>query len=78
MTAPARRTAPATAPQAPEDRRYFPAPFYGRQAPTLPPDEPVPGEIEPWEAVTAVRPTRPMFAPCASSARPATSSPPSS
>ncbi|KMO22998.1 hypothetical protein QR78_05585 [Methylobacterium indicum] len=37
-------------------RSYFPAPIYRRAAPTLPPDEPVPGEIEEWEAVTAVRP----------------------
>ena len=59
MTAPARRSVPATAPQAPEGRRYFPAPIYGRRAPTLPPDEPVPGEIEEWEAVTAVRPDTP-------------------
>ena len=47
-TATARRPVPA-APQAPQARTYFPAPIYGRHAPTLPPDEP-------WEAVTAVRP----------------------
>ena len=42
--------------QAPAARRYFPSPVYRRAAPTLPPDEPVPGEGEPWEAVTASRP----------------------
>ncbi|TGD93755.1 hypothetical protein EU555_33225 [Methylobacterium nonmethylotrophicum] len=46
-------------PRAPRARAYFPAPIYGRHAPTLPPDEPVPGEIDPWEAVTAVRPDTP-------------------
>ncbi len=42
--------------RAPAARSYFPAPVYRRAAPTLPPDEPVPGEIKEWEAVTAVRP----------------------
>ncbi|KMO32903.1 hypothetical protein [Methylobacterium aquaticum] len=59
MTAPARRTVPATAPQAPEARSYFPAPIYARHAPTLPPDEPMPGEFEDGEAVHATRPDTP-------------------
>ncbi|WP_064503852.1 hypothetical protein [Methylobacterium platani] len=59
MSSAPRRTLPATAPQAPQARSYFPAPTYGRHAPTLPPNEPVPGETEEWEAVTAVRPDTP-------------------
>ncbi|SFV14486.1 hypothetical protein SAMN02799631_05881 [Methylobacterium sp. 174MFSha1.1] len=59
MTSPARRIVPATAPQTLQARSYFPAPIYGRHAPTLPPDEPVPGTVEEWEAVTAVRPDTP-------------------
>ena len=55
MTSTARRPAhPVAATR--QDRRYFTPPAYRRHAPTLPPDEPVPGEIEPWEAVAAVRP----------------------
>ncbi len=61
MSAPTRRrlAKPSTS-QAPQARSYFPAPAYLRGAPTLPPDEPVPGEIEEWEAVAAVRPDTPF------------------
>ncbi|AWB26180.1 hypothetical protein DA075_35505 (plasmid) [Methylobacterium currus] len=54
MTSVPRHPAPSTAPA--QDRRHQAVPAYALHAPTLPPDEAVPGEIEPWEAVSAVRP----------------------
>lgn len=66
MTSPTRRTAPTTALQTSQVRTHFPAPIYGRHAPTLPPDEAVLGEPEVWEAVQPVRPARSTFASCAS------------
>jgi len=54
-----RRAATPVTPRAPKARAYFPSPIYGRSAPTLPPDEPVPGEPEAWEAVQPIRPDTP-------------------
>lgn len=75
MTA-ARRPASSVAPQAPKACCYFPAPGYERHVPTLPPDEPVPGEIESWEAVCAVGLIRSTSAHSASWVLPVTCSPP--
>ncbi|UHC20459.1 hypothetical protein LRS73_35600 (plasmid) [Methylobacterium currus] len=52
-SAPRRPALPTTAPA--QDRRHQAVPVYAQRAPTLLPDEAVPGEIEEWEAVTAVR-----------------------
>lgn len=54
-SAPRQPARPTTAAPAP-DRRHRAVPIYALDAPTLPPDEAVPGEIEPWEVVSAVRP----------------------
>lgn len=59
MTAARRRPASSVTSHAPASRPYFPAPIYGRHAPTLPPDEAVPGEPEAWEAVQPIRPDTP-------------------
>ncbi|TNC06549.1 hypothetical protein FF100_34440 [Methylobacterium terricola] len=59
MTFAHRRAATLVTPPAPKARAYFPPPVYGRHAPTLPPDEAVPGEPEAWEAVQPVRPDTP-------------------
>lgn len=46
----------STAPARTGERLRSPSPLYARQSPLLEVDEAAPGSIEPWQAVSPVRP----------------------